>query len=317
MRSIAEGLERQDGVLGEDLGERRLAAAKARIVALPIWSGTPDVAPLHGGLSNESYDVRDAAGRYVVRFNRDFAFHHVFRDRELMVARAANAAGFGPEVVHAEPGLVVSRFIEGRTFTETDVRANLEQVAHLVRAFHERIPRFVSGPAFLFWPFHMVRDYARLLWGTGNPLVARLPEVVDVAERLEAVQVPLPIVFGHNDFLPGNLIDDGSKIWIIDYEYAGFSTGLFDLAGLASNASFADSESARLLAAYFGGSPSPELLRSHAAMMCVSLLREALWGLVSEIHLSAPGADYGAYARENFDRFDAALMRYRAKFCET
>ena len=52
-------------------------------------------------------------------------------------------------------------------------------------------------------------------------------------------------------------------------------------------------------------------------MMCVSLLREALWGLVSEIHLSAPGADYGAYARENFDRFDAALMRYRAKFCET
>jgi len=49
-------------------------------------------------------------------------------------------------------------------------------------------------------------------------------------------------------------------------------------------------------------------------MMCVSLLREALWGLVSEIHLSAPGADYGAYAQQNFDRFDAATARYRAQY---
>lgn len=297
-----------------ELGDLRLEAAEPRIRALPIWSGLPSIAPLHGGLSNESYVVGDGQGRYVVRFNRDFSFHHVFRDRELMVARAAHAAGFGPEVVHAEPGVVVSRFIEGRTFSEADVRANLEQIAHLVRGFHERMPRFVSGPAFLFWPFHMVRDYARMLWGTGNPLVARLPEVMETAERLEAAQAPLPIIFGHNDFLPGNLIDDGSKIWIIDYEYAGFSTGMFDLAGLASNASFSAAESERLLAAYFGGVTVPALRRSHAAMMCVSLLREALWGLVSEIHLSAPGADYGAYAQQNFDRFDAATARYRAQY---
>lgn len=300
-----------------ELGDPRLRAAEPRILALPIWSGTPAIAALHGGLSNESYDVRDGAGRFVVRFNRDFAFHHVFRDRELMVARAANAAGFGPEVVYAEPGIVVSRFIEGRTFAEADVRANVEQVAHLVRAFHERMPRFVSGPAYMFWPFHMVRDYARMLWGTSNPLVARLPELLEVAETLEAAQTPLPIIFGHNDFLPGNLIDDGSKIWIIDYEYAGFSTGMFDLAGLASNASFSAEESERLLAAYFGAPPDPALLRSHAAMMCASLLREGLWALVSEIHLSAPGADYGAYAEQNFARFDAALAHYRAKFGET
>ena len=299
-----------------EVDDSRLAAAVPRIEALPVWRGRPEIVLLKGGLSNESYEVRDGAARYVARFGRDFAFHHVFRDRELMVARASHAAGFGPEIVHAEPGLMVSRFIEGRALGEADVRKNIGQIGHLVRAFHEAMPRYVSGAAFLFWPFHVIRDYARMLWGTGNPSVSRLPALLETAEGLERAQAPLPIIFGHNDFLPGNLIDDGKKLWIIDYEYAGFSTGMFDLAGLASNASFSAQESEALMGAYFGAPPSDELRRSHAGMMCASLLREALWGLVSEINMSAPGADYAAYAAENFARFDAAVGRYRVAYGE-
>ena len=138
--------------------------------------------------------------------------------------------------------------------------------------------------------------------------------MLEVAAELERAQTPLPIVFGHNDFLPGNIIDDGRKLWIIDYEYAGFSTGMFDLAGLASNASFSAEEAAELLTAYFGMAPGEDLLRSHAAMSCASLLREALWGLVSEVHMSATGADYAEYARENFARFDAAYALYQSHY---
>jgi thiamine kinase-like enzyme len=292
--------------------DRRLRLAEPRIGALPLWQGPLTIAPLLGGLSNESYDVSDRQGRYVVRFGRDFPFHHVFRDRELMVARAAHAAGFAAEVVHAEPGVMVTRFIEGRAFAEADVRADIERVGRLVRRFHEAMPRFVSGPGFMFWPFHTIRDYARRLGESRHPTAARLPELPAVAEELEAAQVPLPIVFGHNDFLPGNLIDDGEKLWIIDYEYAGFSTGMFDLAGLASNASFSPDESDQLLRVYFDRPPDADLRRSHAAMMCASLLREALWGLTSELHMAETGADYAAYAAENFSRFDAAFSRYWA-----
>jgi len=292
----------------------RLIAAEPRINALPVWQGPPRIAPLPGGLSNESYEVRDRGGAYVVRFGRDFPFHHVFREREVMVARAAHAAGFGPEVIYAEPGIMVSRFIVGRALDEVDVRGNIERIGHLVRGFHEAMPPHVSGPGFMFWPFHVIRDYARMLWGAANPLVARLPALLEVAEALERAQAPLPIIFGHNDFLPGNLIDDGRKLWIIDYEYAGFSTGMFDLAGLASNSSFSAADSERLLAAYFGQAPTEAIRRSHAAMMCASLLREALWGLVSEIHMAAPGIDYAGYARENFARLDTALLHYRAGY---
>jgi thiamine kinase-like enzyme len=292
----------------------RLAIAEPRIRALPIWSGAVAITPLLGGLSNESYDVRDSAGRFAVRFGRDFPFHHVSREREVMTARAAHEAGFAAEVVHAEPGVMVSRFIEGHAFTEADVRRHIERVGRLVRQFHDTMPLFVRGPGYLFWVFHVIRDYARTLRGTGNPLVGRLPEVLEVAAELERAQTPLPIVFGHNDFLPGNIIDDGRKLWIIDYEYAGFSTGMFDLAGLASNASFSAVEAAELLTAYFGTAPGEDLLRSHAAMSCASLLREALWGLVSEVHMSATGADYAEYARENFARFDAAYALYHSHY---
>ena len=297
-------------VSGAVIDDLRLAGAEPKIAALPIWKGRPQVAPLHGGLSNESYDVRDEIGRYVVRFGRDFPFHYVLRERELIVARAAFEAGFAPEVIYAEPGVMVSRFIEGHAYGEAQVRADLGRVGGLVRRFHETMPRHVSGPGYLFWPFHVIRDYARALIGSANPLSARVPQDVETADQLERTLTPMPIIFGHNDFMPGNLIDDGRRLWVIDYEYAGFSTGMFDLAGLASNAGFSADESEALLTAYFGGPPTAELRRSHAAMMCASLLREALWGLVSESHMAVPGVDYGAYAAQNFARFDAALAAY-------
>jgi aminoglycoside phosphotransferase (APT) family kinase protein len=89
--------------------------AEKRIRALPIWRGQISIEPLKGGLSNESYVVTSGGRRYVVRFGRDFPFHHVFREREVMTARAAHAAGFAPEVIHAEPGLMVTAFLGART----------------------------------------------------------------------------------------------------------------------------------------------------------------------------------------------------------
>ena len=77
--------------------------------------------------------------------------------------------------------------------------------------------------------------------------------------------------------LPANFLDDGKRLWLIDFEYAGFNTAMFDLAGAASNAGMTAEESEELLAAYFGQKPDAALLRSHAAMQCASLLREAMW----------------------------------------
>lgn len=282
------------------------------IRALP-WQGPITAEPLLGGLSNESWKITDARGPHVVRLGRDFPFHHVDRAREVMVARAAHAAGFGPAVLHAEPGLNVVEFLNARTWGPDDLRANPERVGDLLRRFHDEMPPHIEGAAFLFWPFHVIRDYARTITAGNSPFTADLPTLLSLNAELEAAQIPLPLIFGHHDLLPANFLDDGNRLWLIDYEYAGFGTALFDLAGAASNAGMTQDETDRLLQAYFGGPPSAALRRAFDAMQCASLLREAMWAMVSDLHLAAPGADYAAYARENLDRLAAALDRYRSQ----
>jgi thiamine kinase-like enzyme len=103
-------------------------------------------------------------------------------------------------------------------------------------------------------------------------------------------------------------------LWLIDFEYAGFGTAMFDLAGVASLAGFDAAQADILLTEYFGTAPDAALLRSHAAMQCAALLREAMWSMVSELYLDAPGVDYAAYTQENLDALEAAVAAYRARF---
>jgi thiamine kinase-like enzyme len=165
----------------------------------------------------------------------------------------------------------------------------------------------------MFWVFHVNRDYVRQLREAGHA-EAPLTQWTAVNTELEAAQMPLPIVAGHHDLLAANLLDDGTRLWLIDYEYAGLSTAMFDLANLSSNNNFSPEQSRLLLETYFGGAPGEDLLRSHAAMECASLLREALWSLVSVEHLDRPGVDYAAYAEENFAKLETALAAYRSRF---
>lgn len=282
------------------------------VAALPCWRGAPAGERLSGGLSNEIWKVVDEAGPHVVRLGRDYPFHHVDRARELMNARAAHAAGFGPAVEYAAPGCMVTEFIEARTWGAKDLRADPERVARLLADFHHRMAAGISGAAFLFWPFHVIRDYVRTLGG--SPHEAAAQPCLALSDEMERAQVPLPIVFGHHDLLPANFLDDGKRLWLIDYEYAGFGTALFDLAGAASNAEMAEDAAEALLAAYFGAKPEPALARAFDAMQVASLLREYLWSYVSDLNLSAPGVDYMAYAGENRARLDATLSAYRSRW---
>jgi thiamine kinase-like enzyme len=291
-----------------------MTAARDRIAGLDIWSGSVTIELLKGGLSNESYTVTSGTEKFVVRLGSDYPFHHVARDRELMTARAAYDAGFAPEVVYAEPGMMVSRFINGETYGETEVSDNLAEIALMLRRFHEAMPAHVSGPGFMFWVFHVIRDYGHTLVAGNSRLAGAVPDFVELAGKLEAVQAPLPIIFGHHDLLPANFIHDGRRLWLIDFEYAGFGTAMFDLAGIASNSGFDAVKADELLSVYFGAAPSDAVRRSHAAMQCASLLREAMWSMVSELHLNAPGVDYEAYTSENLSRLEASLDSYQTTY---
>ncbi|MET0732565.1 MAG: phosphotransferase [Casimicrobiaceae bacterium] len=286
---------------------------EARIAALPCWRGKVTLEPLHGGLSNTAFVVDDGRERYVARCGVDIPVHHVSRERERAASVAAHALGLSPELVYSEPGVIVIRHIDGRTFAEADMRTNIERIIPLLTTCHRELARGLEGSASMFWVFHIIRDYARTLRAARGDDDGELARFVAVANALEAKQLPLPVAFGHHDLLPGNFIDDGTRLWVIDWEYGGFGTAMFDLANLATNGNFSPDEDRFLLEAYFREPVSDGMQRSFDAMKVASALREAMWAMVSEIHLATPGADYRAHAAEYLHRTESALSRYAAR----
>lgn len=285
-----------------------------RVRSLPCWSGEVTAEPLTGGLSNESWLVRDGTGRHVARFGHDYPFHHVSRDREVMVARAAHAAGFAPRVEYSANGVMVSAFVEAVTWGPDTMRAGAGALGALLARFHREMPARISGPAFLFDAFHVIRDYARTLGGGDGKWAGRVRRLVDLGADLEAVQVPLPIIFGHHDMLPANVLQTGDRLWLIDFEYAGFGTAMFDLASSASNARMSDDEALTLVEAYLGHEPGPAFMQAFEAMRCAALVREAMWAMVSDAHLTTPGVDFAAYAQDNLTALDALVDRYQSRY---
>ncbi len=277
-----------------------------RINALPLWTGPIRAEPLGGGITNVNFVVQDARKKAVVRIGNDIPLHHILRSNELSASRAAHAAGVSPAVLHQEPGILVIEFIEGKTLTAADIRqdAMLEQTLSLVKRAHQTIPKYLRGPAQMFWPFHVIRDYAATLTEGDSPHRPMLAKLLKEADNLEHSIGPIDLVFGHNDLLPANFLHDGNRLWLIDWDYAGFNSPLFDLGGLAANNDLSVDQEAFVLERYFGQVPA-DLPGRYRAMKAAAALRETLWSMVSELH-SELDFDFATYTRTNLATYAAA-----------
>ena len=295
-------------------------AAIKRARALPIWSGAVEPALLSGGLSNINLTAEDAGERYVIRVGEDEPFFGVSRAYELQAFRAAHAAGVAPEVVYAEPGLMVIRFIEGRSLLPADVHepAQLAKVARLFRRLHSEAHRHLESPGFIFWPFQHHRWYIRLLHERSDRLHGRwrdmLPGLAAANEELERAIGPATIVFAHNDLNPQNIMDDGERLWFVDWEFGGFSADLFDLGVLAMNIEIGPDEIDPYLENYFDAPVSDELRYRFAAATVVAAIRETTWSFVSEVMDKPIDFDFRIYSTMNADRYERMHAEFRDTF---
>lgn len=288
-------------------------SAMTQISALPCWQGRIHATTLGGGITNRNYRVEDDAGVSVVRLGSDIPVHQILRFNELSASRAAHAAGIAPAVLFHEPGVLVLEYINSRPLSPEDVRSAdmLPRIIDLVRRCHREVPLHLRGASLVFWVFHVVRDYAATLRESDSVYKSQLDDLLEVAQRLELEAGPFDIVFGHNDLLAANILDDGDRLWLIDWEYAGFNTPLFDLGGLASNNELPENQEIMMLEHYYPEPLSQARYRQYRAMKCASLLRETLWSMVSEVH-SQLAFDYAAYSRENLQRFETTLQEFEA-----
>lgn len=280
------------------------------IRALPLWRGPIEIAPLLGGITNKNYIVRDDDRCVVVRLGGDIPVHGVMRFNELAASRAAGAAGISPKVLYAAPMAMALEYISGRTYEPEDMRANRRRCVDLVKRVHREVALHLRGPTLAFNVFHIIRDYAHTLVEDKSRMSAKLPRLLAASEILEKATGAIDLVFGHNDLLAANFIDDGRRLWLVDWDYAGWNTPLFDLGGLSSNNGFGAADDDAMLEDYFEAAPTDALRRRFKAMLCASLLREALWSLVSESR-STIDFDYVAYSEQNLTRFDDAWAGFQ------
>ena len=285
----------------------------ARAAALPCWTAPEGARMLEGGKTNQNILITDAGKRYVVRFGQDIPEHGILRWHELMVNRAAVAAGLSPAIHHSAPGVLVSEFVEALPITAQDLArpGAIEALAALLRRVHVDTQRHLSGPVLSFWVFHILRDYARQLRERGSSHLPLIPGLLAEAEGLEAAIGPVTMVLGHNDLLPGNILKGVDRLWLIDWEYAGLGSPLFDLGGLASNNGFTEAQERLLLSAYHDAPADDALWHRYQAMKCASLLRETMWSMVSEI-ISDLDVDFATYTADNLSAYRAALAALNA-----
>ena len=271
---------------------------------------------LSGGITNRNYRV-DAAGlvdRFVIRMaGNDTHLLGISREVEHAAAVAAAGLGVGAEVVAflRPEGILVTRFIEGTPIADLDIHhpETILRVADSVRRFHE-------GPAIpgLFIPLRIVEAYRALALARGVPIPPEFALAQAVGRRIELALLlnPLELRPCHNDFLPGNLIDDGARMRIVDWEYAGMGDPFFDLGNFSINNDLTTDEDEAFLAAYDAeAAPRRDRLARLVVFRVVSDFREAMWGVLQQ-GISTLDVDFKEYAAEHFDRLlvNAASSRF-------
>lgn len=260
---------------------------------------------LSGGITNRNYlvVVADRPDRYVLRLaGNDTHLLGISREVEQAATIAAAGVGVGPEVTAfiRPEGYLLTRFIEGSPVSMAAAHqpGTLARVADSLRRFHEGPP--IPG---LFIPLRMVEAYRSLARARGVPVPAEFGLAQAIARRIELALLadPIELVPCHNDLLNANLIDDGSRIRIVDWEYAGMGDPFFDLGNFAANHELTPEEDAVLLAAYDLGETRPQRLARLRLMRVVSDFREAMWGVLQQ-GISTLEVDFVEYARQHFER---------------
>ena len=278
-----------------------------------VWpDGASEWEVLGGGITNHNVKVTRPEGVFVLRIaGADTELLGIDRAVELAATRAAEAAGVGPEVVDfVEPeGWLVTGFLVGSIPPPERLRepGQLARVAAALRAFHGGPP--IPGRFDALEVVEAYRDTALERGATLPDSFAPAHELARSIARLRGGQEPRPC---HNDLLNANFIDDGERLVIVDWEYAGMGDPFFDLANFSVNHELDRAGREALLAAYVGELGDDDVATLDL-MRFMSDFREAMWGVVQSV-VSALDFDFGAYAAEHFARMErtAAEPAFRA-----
>ena len=278
------------------------------VAAIPEWRGRAvTAAAIPAGLTNTNYRVEVDGTPYFVRIpGAGTELLAVDRGNELHNPRAAAETGVSPRVLHVLPqwDVFVLEWLDARTMTVEALGA-----AGMPARIGATLKRLHGGRRFRddFDMFRLTERYLTVVNERSIDVPDGYREHLDAIPRIEAALGvhPLKTVPCHNDLLAENYLDDGERLWIVDYEYSGNNDPTFELANTCQELGFDDGRVAALCAAYFGEA-TPALLARMRLQMIMSDVGWTLWAAI-QARISTIDYDFTGWAEERWARASAAL----------
>jgi thiamine kinase-like enzyme len=278
------------------------------IAAIPVWSGADvSATPVAAGLTNQNWRVTVDGVPHFVRIPGPATdLLAVDRANERHNTRAAATAGVGPAMLHELPDLdvFVLAWVDAQTMSNAAFAAAGApgRVADALRRLH-------AGPRFRddFDMFRLSERYLRVVDERSIRIPAGYREHMDRLPAIEAALAvnPLPTVPCHNDLLAENYLEDGGRLWIVDYEYSGNNDPTFELGNTCQELGWDDARVRELCAAYFGEATEALVARMRLQMI-MSDVGWTLWAAI-QAAISTIDFDFSGWAEERWARAQASM----------
>lgn len=258
-----------------------------------------------GGMTNLVYRVELSGRNIIVRIPGKGTEDYIDRAIELNNAEAAARAGVSANVIwaDADTGIMISECIDNIQTMTPDIFASSEgspmRAAKAFKKLHQSGEIF----KFRFELFSMVDEYLEVLAGKETQLPNGYGEIVKAAQPVKEVlsQININLAPCHCDPLCENFLDDGSRMWIVDWEYSGMNDPMWDLGDLSVEAGFTAAQDAEMMSAYFDGTHTSAEFGRMVIYKAMCDLLWTLWGLIQHADKN-PAEDFWLYAINRFER---------------
>lgn len=288
------------------------ARLKYIVSRIPVFESLQSITPLGGGLTNMNYKVDTPKGIYVLRVSHSSSsLLGINRENERINTAKAYEAGVGAALIDALPeeNVLVINWIEAKTLHAEDIKANPELLKRMAVALRQLHTASLFSGNFYFTGIR--KKYLNTVLNHHYFLPADYLYYESFILGLEALLSanPEPLVSCNNDLLAENFMDDGKKIWIIDYEYAGMNEASFEIGNLASETALSDEQLILFCDAYWQENLPGKVARAQAWSM-IARFGWTLWASIQEA-VSPIDFDFRSWGAKKWNSLLAELQSDR------
>lgn len=234
-----------------------------------------------GGLTNRSYHVVLSDREIVFRIPGEGTEELIDRHDERTSNVLACKVDVDTELLYfdADSGIKVCNYIkDAKTMSPETMRQkeNMIQAANLLQHLHS----CGEDTGVSFEVFQMAENYEKLIYNTGGTFYPDYDKIRSCIMRLkheidkdESIVVPC-----HNDPLCENWVRGNSRMYLVDWEYAGMNDPMWDLADVSIEADYDNDMDKDFLMAYFGRQATEKECRRFSANKIYLDFLWCLWG---------------------------------------